>query len=347
MEDHVAVARVVDIGQLAERHAQPVGVLQQQGAHGLRVAAAPGVQDHHHVRRLVRAVRLGDDAALVGGLHRVHHVDGPEAELREALGAQAHGRAGRAGRRLHHHVGGAGDGGEDTRHLARRGVEHVEVVAEDVHHHRRDLARDRLADAVAEEGQHRRLETGEARQHRPDLIGRAFLRPGTDGFELDVELAAVRAPGVLALLGAPDLLRDRGDRGQAEQFLGDGGPEPMHLFERRARRRRDLQDEVPLTELRQELPAEEGEHGQRGAAQQRDGGDHAPRLRRHTCQPAAVARLDPALEPRLGVGPHAPREDRQREGGSHRERHGRETRGSRGRRRARAGRRSSPAGPSA
>jgi len=89
VEDQVAVARVVDIGQLAERHAQPVSVLQQQRAHGLRIAAAFCVQDHDHVRRLIRAVRLGDDAALVGRLHRVHHVDGPEAELREALRAQA------------------------------------------------------------------------------------------------------------------------------------------------------------------------------------------------------------------------------------------------------------------
>ena len=169
MEDQVAVTRVVDIGQLAERYAQPIRVPEQQGAHGFRVAAARGVQDHYHVRRLIRAVCLCDDAALVGGLHRVHHFDRPEAELREALGPQAHGRAGRAGRRLHQDVGGAGNRGEDTRHLARLGVEHVQVVAENIDHHRRGLAGDRFADAVAEEGQHRRLETGEARQHCPDL----------------------------------------------------------------------------------------------------------------------------------------------------------------------------------
>jgi hypothetical protein len=59
--------------------------------------------------------------------------------------------------------------------------------------------------------------------------------------ELDVELALVGTPGVLALLSPAGLLLDRLDVRVREQRLRDPASDPQHLAERHAGPRRHLE----------------------------------------------------------------------------------------------------------
>ena len=67
----------------------------------------------------------------------------------------------------------------------------------------------RLADAVAEERHGLAVDLGEGLERVPDLVLGLLLGLGADRLQLDVELAAVGAPGVLAGFGAADLMADR------------------------------------------------------------------------------------------------------------------------------------------
>src|SRR6516165_4352905 len=94
---------------------------------------------------------------------------------------------------------------------------------------------------------------------------RLFLIDLRVGFQLDVELAAVRSPGVLAQLGAPDLLIDALHVGEREHFGADAFAEGQHLIERGpGDRARYLQDEVPLAKIRHEGAAQKWQRGHRG-----------------------------------------------------------------------------------
>ena len=153
---------------------------------------------------------------------------------------------------------------DDPGHAAERGrdpragrVERVEVVPEHVHDDGGRLAGQALAEAVAEESHDLGAHTGIAFDDLADRsLGFRLIDPRR-GLELDVELAAVRAPSVLAELGAADLLRDRRDVRQREDLGADSSANPEHLVERSAgQRAARLDDEVPLLELGHELAAE-------------------------------------------------------------------------------------------
>jgi len=79
---------------------------------------------------------------------------------------------------------------------------------------------------------------------------------------------------------------------------------------------------MPFAEVWKEFAAEEGQCGARDGAEHGDGGDDESWPARDALQAAALALLEPALQPGLGVLGNTPPEDEQGEGGRHRERHG-------------------------
>src|SRR5205085_987323 len=99
-------------------------------------------------------------------------------------------------------------GERHERAVACAQLERADVLAVDADGDRRGLAGQRFADAVAEERLQVRVEPGVRREDRVDALLRRGLFRGRARRELDVELAAVRSPRILAELRAADLLGD-------------------------------------------------------------------------------------------------------------------------------------------
>ena len=116
-----------------------------------------------------------------------------------------------------------------------------------------------VADAVTEEGEHLGRYTRKAFEHRLDLRRHLVVLHLGEMLEFDMELAAMRPPGILAQFGAADLLSHRVDVGVLEQFLGNARPNPEHLGERSARHGKDLEDEMALLEIGQEVALAAGQ----------------------------------------------------------------------------------------
>ena len=96
-----------------------------------------------------------------------------------------------------------------ARDVARRVVEHVEIVAVEVDDDRGGVARQRFLDALGQERLQREVDAGKAGEHLAHLGLRLVgFRARQIALQVDLELAVVRAPGVVRLLGAPDALRD-------------------------------------------------------------------------------------------------------------------------------------------
>ena len=83
------------------------------------------------------------------------------------------------------------------------------------------------------------------------------LRSGETALQVDLELAVVRAPGVVGLLGAADALGDDAHERQLEQRVGHERADALRFRDRGAGHGRHVQGEVSLFELRQKARAEE------------------------------------------------------------------------------------------
>src|SRR5439155_20739297 len=143
------------------------------------------------------------------------------------------------------------------------------------------------------------LQARRAREQLVYAIGDLRLAAVAVGLELDMELAAMRPPRVLALLGAADLLLDSRHSGKREQRCRQLAADAQPLVERRARRLRHLEHEVSLAKRRQEAAAEEWQH--RGGCEREREHEREParRMREPARQDRPVARLDPPLHRRL------------------------------------------------
>ncbi len=110
----------LDVGELAQGHAQAVAIRQQQVADALGVAARGVGKDDGQLVDAVAADHLRDIGALEGEVDGVEDFERAETELGEALGAEADFEDGRAGRGLDLHVRVAGrrKAGGDRRALA-------------------------------------------------------------------------------------------------------------------------------------------------------------------------------------------------------------------------------------
>jgi hypothetical protein len=134
------------------------------------------------------------------------------------------------------------------------------------------------------------LHAGVLLEDRAQLLLRGALIDVGIGFEFDMKLAAMRSPGILAQLGAPNLLLDALHVGQ-RQHLGTHAPTHReHLLERGAGdRARGLDHEVPFAKIRHESAAEQG--------QRRQGADHERDQDRDRELEVPASGLDSALLP--------------------------------------------------
>ena len=134
----------------------------------------------------------------------------------------------------------------------------VQVIAEHLDSDLRGLTTQALADAVAEKRDHLALYSRIVLENAAQLfLGGALIHPGV-GLQFDVELAAVRTPGVLAQLGSADLLFDAFDVWQRQDLSTDPSAERQHFIQRgTGDGARHLHHKVPLAKVRHEGAPEE------------------------------------------------------------------------------------------
>src|SRR5882724_5028810 len=127
---------------------------------------------------------------------------------------------------------------DDTLDLAECGrdfvgtlVELIEVVTEYLDSYLGGFAAQALADTVAQKRDHLTLYARIMLQNGAQLFLRGALVNRGIRFQLDVKLAAVRAPGILAQLGTTDLLFDALHVRQREDFPADARTEAEHLIQ--------------------------------------------------------------------------------------------------------------------
>ena len=321
VRDERAARGGINVGEFAQRQTQSGAVAQQQAADLLRLRLRRAREDHRDVRDLIAAIRLRDNDALIRRLHALEHLDRPEAVVREPLGPQLHGDARAAGRRLHLHVFRTGDFRQHLRDFSGALINRLEVFAKNIHHHGGRFARDAFADAVAEESQHLALNSGILAEQLANFLHQMLLLlAGRSGDQLDVKFAAVRAPRVLALRRASDLLLDGRDVVVGDQLVGNLRADAEHFFERRAGRGGNLQDEMPLAERRQKLLAHVRQLERRRRAHEQHEDDHDARRFREAPERADVKALEPRLQPRLLRLAHAASKHHERQRRRERER---------------------------
>ncbi len=186
-----------------------------------------------------------------------------KAKLRQPFRSQPDHNARRTRRRGNLHVRRAGNFVQCGGYFIRLFVEHIKVVAENVHDDLRGFAGNRFADAVAEERHHLRLDAGKLRQHVADFILHFFLVLARRRFQFDMHLAAMRAPGVLAAFRAANLLLDAFDFGNFQQLRRNLRANPFHFRQRSSRCHRDADDKMSLAEIRQKFAAKKRQRRQR------------------------------------------------------------------------------------
>jgi hypothetical protein len=102
------------------------------------------------------------------------------------------------------------DATEHARSVARDTVKLVEVIAENVDDDGRRIAGQAFLNALRQERRDGEVHARESRQRLAHVGLRPFgLSAGQPGLQTDLELAVVRAPGVVGRLGPTDALRDR------------------------------------------------------------------------------------------------------------------------------------------
>ena len=106
-----------------------------------------------------------------------------------------------------------------------------------------------------------------------ELLGRQALR----AVELNLELALVRRIGILAVLGAPDLLGDAANAADGRQACGDPPADARGLLQRDARSQGGVGDQIVLAEVRQEPRAQCRQEHRAGGARQQERGENQQR----------------------------------------------------------------------
>ena len=257
-----------------------------------------GVENHRDRRHAAAFMDLRHDHALICRLDGFHHFHRAKTELREAVRPQSHGQTRRTRRGFHQHIFRARNAAEHLRHFARLVVNHVQVIAKNIHDHRRRFAGDGFADAVAEERHDLGLKTGNGAKNFAQLFHQLRLSFPRHAFlQLHMEFAAVRLPGVLALLRAADLHLGGGDLFFREQFLADDARDPQHLRERSSGHRLRLNDKMAFAKRRQKFSARKrSEPRQCEQTDDHDRADHQSGPARNEGEAALVSGFEPALQ---------------------------------------------------
>ena len=294
VENGVAAIGEIDIGELFQRQAGAGGIADEQVADGLGFLARGRFQNHVHIKYFVAFVGLRGDAALVGGLDGFQYFDRAVAKLGQAVGAEFDDHARGAGRRGDLNIGGTGYFTKRLGDFIGLGVEHVEVIAENIHDNLGGFAGDGFADAVAEEGEDFGLHAGIFGEGIANLVLDFFLVERGIGLEFHVHFAAVRAPGIFAHFGAANLFFHALDAGNLENIGGDLRAETFHFPEGGAGRHGDADHKMAFAEIGEKFTAEERQRAQRGEEQNEGNGDDGFGPAADAFQPGAMDLFQPA-----------------------------------------------------
>ena len=256
MADGRTADRRLDLRHFGQWHG-PVRALYRQLSDGLRAVAVIGRQNQNHVDRAVPCKTLPDRHAREAGFHDIQHIAPFEAVLRHRRGDRPHHDFRLSALMRILQIDDTGDMTQDPGDAGAGLVQRIEIVAEDVHHHVGRFSRQTLAHPVAEEGDDFGVKAGIGIDDLADRVLRLGLVDHGVRLQFDMELAAVRTPGVFAKLGPPDLLFGGLHVRQGQQFLTDPLAERHHFVKGRARRRAaGLHYEMALAKVRHELAAE-------------------------------------------------------------------------------------------
>ena len=258
----------MNIGDVFEQHHAAIRCFQRQLAHLCRALAQAWRQHHRHVEDAIPLVHLAYQCAGIGGFDRTQSVYRSNAEPRQGAVAQMDDQLRAACRRLHLHCAGARHAAYRSGDFLGLAVEHVEVVAIDVHHHWRGIARNRFMDAFGEKGIDREARPHEGHNGAADGVQHALLSGAREWGQVDLELASKRT-GRIRYLGGPSraLGHRMYPRNPAERSA-DALPQRERLGQRRARRHFHVDDEMPLAQRGQEAALHERQHGNSRTAQQ-------------------------------------------------------------------------------
>ena len=171
-----------------------------------------------------------------------------------------------------------GNGFEHGGDFRRLRVQHIQVVAENIHDHLRGLAGNGFADAIAEKGQHLGLHAGKRCECLANIRLHRLLLVRGRRLQFDVKLGHVRAEGILARFRAADLLLDGGDMRILQDLRGDLLSEPHHFRQRSAGHHLGLRHKMPLAKFRQQFAAEERQHRHRPREEQHGDGHGEARV---------------------------------------------------------------------
>jgi enolase-like protein len=147
----------------------------------------------------------------------------------------------------------------------------IQVIAKDVDNDRGRVAGQNLFDSLRQERFEDKVYPWKLDQRCAQSRLRLFnLIPRQAGLEGNFELAVVRTPGILRLLGSSDTLCDRAHHRKLGQRSGHEPSEPLRLRDGSTRHRRHMEGEVALLEFRQEGSSKERQES--GASQSDDDG---------------------------------------------------------------------------
>ncbi len=125
------------------------------------------------------------------------------------------------------------------------------------------------------------------------------MRARQPALQVDLELAVVRAPGIVGLLGAADALRDDADERQLEERVGDESADALGFGDRRPGHSRHVQREVSLLQLGQKAGAEERHRRAADEREEKCSGEGGARMRDDLRQHRFVAAAQPARDRRI------------------------------------------------
>ncbi len=299
MGDHRAVVGQIDIGYRLQLHGNARGRAQQQSADRLRIAAKRGLGAHRQIDHPPVFVDLGHPLARESRLDGVEDVPRREPIECKALEIDVHTDNRRAGLVFDAHVPRPGQGFHHGGDPVGRGVQGVQVLAEDAYLHGSRRLQAVLSGVKTRSDS--RAEARKALQAVEHQIGESPLRGGPEARrQLQIEDTAFGSPTVLSRGVAADALADRVHAGERLQRGGDARAIVPHHRDRRGRRRAHLSHEMAVAHARQQFEAVDTEGADRQDHERSRADQDRQRPRAQAREPSGVDVFQALPGPGLG-----------------------------------------------
>jgi hypothetical protein len=230
VKHNVSARSFIDIRKLPQRYVVALGTAQWKIANLFGVTALIWRKYDRHVENPISIVNLAHCFPAIGSLDGVKHIQGIEAPAVNAVLAQTYCDLRHARRGLNLDLSGATNVRQHLCHLASFRVQGIKIIAVRVHYDRGVVAGQRLLDSFREEGLDGRSQRGKSLHDLTDLGLRSFRLGAFQWFEINVDFAVVRSSGIFKHLGPSDLLSDRADVRNLQQFFRHLVSKPHGFF---------------------------------------------------------------------------------------------------------------------